>query len=89
MFKDSRYSNFTGVRDRGFTRRGLGPTQADGCWSGGAWENVGMWGYGWVVGMGMGMGVEVGVEVVVGARVAARARKELWFGRGWGCGDHR
>lgn len=87
MFKDSRYSNFTGVRDRGLTRRGLGPTQADGCWSGGAWENVGMWGYGWVV--GMGMGVEVGVEVVVGARVAARARKELWFGRGWGCGDHR
>ena len=87
MFKDSRYSNFTGVRDRGLTRRGLGPTQADGCWSGGAWENVGMWGYGWVV--GMGMGVEVGVEVVVGARVAARARKELWFGRGWGGGDHR
>ena len=87
MFKDSRYSNFTGVRDRGLTRRGLGPTQADGCWSGGAWENVGMWGYGWVV--GMGMGVEVGVEGVVGARVAARARKELWFGRGWGCGDHR
>ena len=75
------------MRDRGLTRRGLGPTQADGCWSGGAWENVGMWGYGWVV--GMGMGVEVGVEVVVGARVAARARKELWFGRGWGCGDHR